>query len=72
MKRLLLLPITLLLCIVTIVSLLFADELFRWNLSFQIQDADQAEPSDWEITKRYISWTALPIMAMVVFIVGLG
>ena len=62
----------LLLCIVTIVSLLFADELFRWNLSFQIQDADQAEPSDWEITKRYISWTALPIMAMVVFIVGLG
>lgn len=58
-------------CIFTAISILFADELFRWNLAFQIRDAQRAEPSDWEIATRYISWTVLPIVAMVVFIAGL-
>ena len=53
-------------------DLLFADELFRWNLSFSIRNADRAEPSEWEIQTRYISWTVLPIMALVVFVRGLG
>ncbi len=52
-------------------SILFADELFRWNLAFQIRNADHAEPSDWEIAGRYIGWTVLTIMALVLFIVGL-
>lgn len=60
-----------LICIVTAILILFADELFRFNLSFQIRDADRAEPSDWEIATRYITWTVLPIMAMVIFIAGL-
>ena len=60
-----------LLCAVTAVSILFADELFRWNLSFQIRDVDRAEPSDWEIAGRYIAWTVMPLVALVVFIVGL-
>lgn len=59
-------------CIATAVSILFTDELFRWNLSFSIRNADKAEPSEWEITTRYISWTVLPIMALVVFVRGLG
>ena len=58
-------------CIVTAISILFADELFRWNLAFQIRNVDRAEPSDWEIAGRYITWTMLPIMAMILFIVGL-
>lgn len=58
-------------CAVTACSILFADELFRWNLSFSIRDADRAEPTDWEIMTRYISWTVLPIMALVIFIIGL-
>ena len=58
-------------CIITAISILFADELFRWNLAFQIRDAERAEPSDWEIATRYISWTVLPVMAMVIFIAGL-
>lgn len=53
------------------VSILFADELFRWNLAFQIRDVDHAEPSDWEIAGRYIGWTALTIMAFVIYIMGL-
>ena len=58
-------------CAVTACSILFADELFRWNLSFSIRNADRAEPTEWEITTRYISWTVLPIMALVIFIFGL-
>lgn len=59
-------------CLITAASILYADELFRWQLSFSIRNADEAEPSDWEIAGRYISWTVLPVMALVVFILGLG
>lgn len=58
-------------CILNAVLILFADELFRWNLAFQIRNAEYAEPSDWEIAGRYVSWTVLPIMALVIFIAGL-
>ena len=58
-------------CILNALSILFADELFRWNLAFQIRDVEKAEPSDWEIAGRYIGWTVLPIMALILFIVGL-
>lgn len=58
-------------CALNALLILFADELFRWNLKFQIRNADYAEPSDWEMAGRYISWTALTIMALVVFIMGL-
>lgn len=58
-------------CIVNALPILFADELFRWNLSFQIRNAERVEPSDWEIAGRYIGWTAMTIMALVLFFVGL-
>ena len=53
------------------VSIWFADELFRFNLAFQIRDVDRAEPSDWEIAGRYIGWTILTIMTFVMYIIGL-
>ena len=58
-------------CVLNALSILFADELFRWNLRFQIRNVDHAEPSDFEIAGRYIGWTVLIIMALVVFIMGL-
>lgn len=58
-------------CIATACSMLLADELFRWNLAFRIRNVENAEPSEWEIVSRYIFWTVLPIMAMVIFITGL-
>ena len=58
-------------CILNTLSILFADELFRWNLAFQIRNAEQAVPSDWEIAGRYVGWTAIAIIALVLFIVGL-
>ena len=58
-------------CILNALTMLFADELFRWNLAFQIRNVENAEPSDWEIAQRYIVWTAMAIMALVLFIIGL-
>ena len=52
-------------------SILFADELFRWHLSFRVWNADNLEPSDWELAGRYISWTVLCVTALVVFVIGL-
>lgn len=57
--------------VITAVSILFADELFRRNLAFQIRDADYAEPSEWEIASRYIGWTIMTVFALVMYIIGL-
>jgi hypothetical protein len=59
------------LCIVTAILILFADELFRYQLSFRINNVEDAQPSDWEIIGRYIEWTLLPIMALITFVAGL-
>lgn len=59
------------LCVLNTLLILFADELFRWNLIFHIRNVDDAEPSDWKIAGRYISWTVIAIMALVLFIIGL-
>lgn len=59
------------LCVIVAVSILFADELFYFSLSFRIRNAECAEPSDREIVSRYICWTLLSIAALVIFIMGL-
>ena len=35
-------------------------------------DPAEAEPSDWEIASRYIGWTFCILMALLIFIKGLG
>ncbi len=55
----------------TAVSILYADELFRWSMSFQIRNADKAEPSDWEIAGRYIGWTLFTVIVLAGYITGL-
>ena len=37
----------LVMCVISAVSILFADELFRLSLAFRVQDPEHAEPSDW-------------------------
>ena len=59
------------LCVINAVSILFADELFRWNLRLRLRNVDLAEPSDWEIVGRYISWAVIMIMAFATFVMGL-
>ena len=50
---------------------MFADELFRFNLAFRIRDAGRAEPSEWEIAGRYISWAVLPVVLALAALVPL-
>lgn len=58
-------------CLLNTICIFFADELFYFALSFRISDIGNAEPSDWEIAGRYIGWTAIPIIALYLFITGL-
>ena len=58
-------------CILNGLSILFADELFRRNLSFRVRNADHVQPSDWEIAGRYINWTVATFIAPAIFIMGL-
>lgn len=60
-----------LLCVLNTLSMLFAEELFRWNLSFRIRDAERAEPTDWELATRYIGWTGAALAALAVLAAGL-
>ena len=61
----------LLVCAIGAVDILFADELFRFRLSFRVENAETAEPSDWYITCRNFSWTLLTIFTGVNFFMGL-
>lgn len=61
-----------LLCIVNAVGILYVDELFRWNLRFSIRNAENAEPSEWELFSRWIGWIVITIAALVIFIKGLN
>ena len=53
------------------VDILFADELFRFRLSFRVQDAANAEPSDWELASRIIGWTILAVVTFFDYMLGL-
>lgn len=52
-------------------SILFADELFYLSLAFRVRGAEYAEPSDWELTSRTISWTILAGAILVGYLLGL-
>lgn len=58
-------------CVFTVISILFADELFRWSMMFKVYNADLIEPSDWVIASRYIGWTLMPVCAWILFVLGL-
>lgn len=57
--------------LITAVSILFADELFRLSLAFRIQDPENAEPSDWELTTRRIGWTVVSLAILYLYFLGL-
>ena len=53
------------------IYILFEDEMFRWDLALRIRNVEQAEPSECEIAGHYIAWMILPIIALVLFVMGL-
>lgn len=57
--------------LVMAVDILFCDELFRFRLSFRVQDTCNAEPSDWELMRRKIGWSLCPIIIFFLYLYGL-
>ena len=57
--------------VINAISILFADELFYRSLAFRIRNAEYAEPSEWVIASRYIVWTAMTVVVLVLLIMGL-
>ena len=59
-------------CLATvgIISILFADRLFRRNLGFLIRDPELAEPSDWELFGRHLGWIVCTGGALIGYLVG--
>ena len=55
----------------TAVSILFADELFYLSICFRVENAETAEPSDWYIACRSISWLLLTAFTGIVYLIGL-
>ena len=55
----------------TAVSILFADELFYLSICFRVENAETAEPSDWYIACRSISWLLLTIFTGIAYLIGL-
>lgn len=60
-----------LMAVVTTVSILFADEFFRWNLAFRVRDAYSVEPSDWAILERQIGWAVGLLGSLYFYWIGL-
>ena len=58
-------------CIMNTILILFSEELFRLKMAFRIRNVEDIIPSGLEIAGRYITWSALTIMALAVFILGL-
>ncbi len=56
----------------TVLLILYADEQFRFSLRFRIENAEDAEPSDWELFSRWISWFVFTGCALVIYIIGLN
>lgn len=54
------------------VGILFADELFRWGLRWRIRDPERAEPSEWELFSRGLSWVVATILALIGYMSGLS
>ena len=55
----------------TVISILFAEELFRLGLMGRVRDWDRAEPSDFEVAGRYIGWTIMMPFIAWIYLMGL-
>ena len=55
----------------TALSIVFAEELFQFSLSFRVRYAELAEPSEWEIVSRYAGWALGVFATLIIFLSGL-
>jgi hypothetical protein len=61
----------LVLSVITVLTILYAEEIWVLSMSMRILDADRAVPTDFEIFGRYVGWTTLTIITIVIYLIGL-
>lgn len=59
------------LCVIDALSILFAEDIVRWKLSFTIRDAEQAELTELQIVTQKIGATIMTFIALAAFASGL-
>ena len=60
----------LLLSLITVFLILYADKLFRHRLGWHIRNPELAEPTDWELFTRKLAWGLFSGMALALYIIG--
>lgn len=65
------LSIGILLCIINAVSVLYADELFRWKLRGRMAEPEKAIPSKTELGSRWVGWFICTGVSILLFVLGL-
>ena len=63
--------LALLVAVLNAASIVWAEELFVWSMSFQVADPESVEPSEWEIFPRHVGWGLFLLMELIVLIMGL-
>ena len=58
-------------CLMTALAVFFWEDLFRWNVRRNFRNVEGAEPSDLLIASRSLSWIAMTLAALFLFIFGL-
>ena len=55
-----------------LLTMLYADEIFRWQMRFKVADPEKVEPAGLEIASRYITWTMFTVLALAMYIWGVS
>lgn len=53
------------------VSLLYAEELFIFHMSFHVERAEEVKPSEWELFSRHVGWAVFLLFEGIFLIAGL-
>ncbi len=65
------LSIGILLCIINVFSVLYADELFRWKIRNRVADPKTVIPSKAELGSRWVGWAICTGVSFLLFVLGL-
>lgn len=52
-------------------SLLYAEELFIFHMSFRVAEPERVEPSEWELFTRHVGWGVLLLLELILLFTGL-
>lgn len=63
--------LALLVAVLNAVSILYAEELFTWSMSFRVAEPEKAKPSEWALFNRQVSWAVCLIFEVIFFFVAI-